>query len=112
MRKPHKHAEVIKAWADGAQIQTRDPSFSNPTWTNCNPDRISWDLDYEYRVKPTPIVRFAPVMKTPKQRLVQGYGVTSLECAKKQGDEHHVLLGVLRIEFDPDTGNLIRAQQT
>jgi len=23
MNKPHKHAEVIKAWADGAQVETR-----------------------------------------------------------------------------------------
>jgi hypothetical protein len=48
MDKPHKHAEVIKAWADGAEIQFRDLSGE---WRDCigNPE---WKLQYEYRVKP------------------------------------------------------------
>ena len=54
--KQHKHAEIIKAWADGAEIQVRgkgewfdalNPTFSNP---------------FEYRVKPK--------KWTPKYRLV------------------------------------------
>lgn len=44
--KPHKHCEVIKAWADGARIEYR--KFSHETW------RISihpaWYEDHEYRV--------------------------------------------------------------
>jgi hypothetical protein len=46
--KPHKHAALIKAWADGAEIQCRqidDGSWfylKNPTWSEYN----------EYRIKP------------------------------------------------------------
>lgn len=51
--KPHKHAEVIKAWADGHPIQIRNSSFSNPVWTDCNPDNIRWeDDDHIFRIKP------------------------------------------------------------
>lgn len=46
--KPHKHAELIKAWADGAEIQYRRnaqddwKSLQNPEWNGL----------VEYRIKP------------------------------------------------------------
>lgn len=42
----HKHAELIKLWADGAQIQM----FSNDSWKDCTP---LWIEDHQYRIKPT-----------------------------------------------------------
>jgi hypothetical protein len=48
MNTPHKHAEVIKAWADGAVIEIKSASsddwheVTNPTWIKIR----------EYRVKP------------------------------------------------------------
>jgi hypothetical protein len=53
----HKHAELIHAWADGAQIQIKDKQTgwedlcSTPSWRN----------DFEYRIKPEekkPVVRW------------------------------------------------------
>lgn len=41
----HKHAEIIKQWADGAQIQYEDCG-----WRDCN--NPAWDVGTEYRVKP------------------------------------------------------------
>ena len=49
----HKHCELIKAWADGAEIQYKDqrgdwidfPSWYEPVW---NSDTL------EYRIKPEP----------------------------------------------------------
>lgn len=48
--KPHKHAELIKAWADGAEIEYRDRQ--NP-WGSL-PPYGDWDdrPDFEYRIKP------------------------------------------------------------
>lgn len=48
---PHKHAAIIKAWADGAEIEIqRDPPRRG--WDDChNP---SWRSDRTYRVKPEP----------------------------------------------------------
>lgn len=109
-RQPHKHAEVIKAWADGADIQVRDPSFSNPAWTDCGNGPIRWDIPgYEYRVKPQNVIRYAPVLQMPAKALAVGNGVTSAECAKMQASQYDSLVGVLRIELNPDTGNLISA---
>lgn len=47
--KPHKHAEVIKAWADGAEIEYKDlggrwREVINPCWNSYT----------KYRVKPRP----------------------------------------------------------
>lgn len=47
MGKPHKHAAVIKAWADGAEIQEQWP---NTAWTDCYCP--SWNPTVNYRVKP------------------------------------------------------------
>lgn len=47
--KPHKHAELIKAWADGAQIQHWNVVVGE--WMDCS-DRPAWQLENRYRVKP------------------------------------------------------------
>lgn len=46
--KPHKHAEIIKAWADGAAIEV----YVNDKW-HVVPERPTWDGEI-YRVKPEP----------------------------------------------------------
>lgn len=50
MNKPHKHAEVIKAWADGAEIEYRD--LPDPQWYDA--PCPNWYTNFEYRVKPQP----------------------------------------------------------
>lgn len=52
MKKPHKHAEIIKAWADGKEIEFRaSDKFDFSPVRNPNP---GWNYDYEYRIKPEP----------------------------------------------------------
>lgn len=56
----HKHAEVIKAWADGATIECKP---------NCRPwltkwaelkETPQWHEDHEYRIKPEPPAKSYP----------------------------------------------------
>jgi hypothetical protein len=55
MTKPHKHAELIKAWADGAEIEGRqDSTLPWRVWRE-----PAWNRDFEYRIKPA-----APVVET------------------------------------------------
>jgi len=63
--KPHKHAEVIKAWADGAQIQQRYPD--EDSWRDCN---TSEELtphfgicNLEFRIKPK-VIRYRLALMT------------------------------------------------
>ena len=41
----HKHAELIKKWADGAQIQVKYDEWQDT-------DSPTWDEEFEYRIKP------------------------------------------------------------
>jgi hypothetical protein len=45
----HKHAEVIKAWADGAKIQ-----YKSMVGDWYDDDKPVWLITAEYRVKPEP----------------------------------------------------------
>jgi hypothetical protein len=52
MKQPHKHAECIKAWADGAEIEyRRDPI---EVWKTA--DCPQWSLYTEYRIKSQPVI--------------------------------------------------------
>lgn len=62
----HKHAEVIKAWADGAPVQFLSPSTGQ--WQECGDDTPAWLPHYEYRVKPEPV-------KLRYRRYVTRYGI-------------------------------------
>lgn len=44
----HKHAHMIRAWADGAQIQVFAKRWKR--WKDT--DKPTWDEDSEYRIKP------------------------------------------------------------
>ena len=54
----HKHADLIHAWADGAQIERLSaigdwlPDSDTPEWLD----------DYQYRIKPKPIRAFREVL--------------------------------------------------
>jgi len=49
--KPHKHAEVIKAWADGAVIQYRD---EGGFWADVTTGTPTFRVERHYRIKPAP----------------------------------------------------------
>ena len=57
MKTPHKHTELIKAWADGAKIQYW--SVNHEHWADCqiNPQ---WEVNKQYRVKPETITVTLP----------------------------------------------------
>ena len=48
MKTPHKHAELIKAWADGAEIEIR---MEECWYTVYDP---IWDSNDTFRIKPEP----------------------------------------------------------
>jgi hypothetical protein len=52
MKTPHKHAELIKAWADGAQIEARQGDSN--TWVAVQ--EPNWSIHGVYRIQPKPDV--------------------------------------------------------
>lgn len=63
--KPHKHAKLIKAWADGAQLQKRYPRHNvehSRGWHDVRDDEQdhpNWEANWiEYRIKPEDVVLY------------------------------------------------------
>jgi len=87
----HKHADLIHAWADGAEVQY---SFGEDVWHDTN--RPEWRIDIEYRIKPKekkPVVRWLWASKAG----LTLFGVFSSDCPNK--DLYPVKLEWSRTEF-------------
>lgn len=66
-KKPHVHCEVIKLWADGAEIEWRLNDLDN--WRSViNP---SFYEDYQYRVKKTIVTKYLYAYSTEPSKEVR-----------------------------------------
>ena len=54
---PHKHAELITAWADGADIEYQVPNSAKPGCKWINTPMPLWVIDTVYRIKPAKPVK-------------------------------------------------------
>ena len=65
----HKHADLIIAWAEGAQIQEKAPAGN---WVDVGTElRIGWWDTAEYRIKPREFIegRWYPVISDGSKRI-------------------------------------------
>lgn len=102
IKKPHVHAEIIKAWADGETIQFRN---GRGDWYDLKQeDTPGFHVCYEYRIKPEP---------KPD--------ITYFGCAKELCNDHHLAFSKfttntfpsydnLKLTFDGETGKLKSAE--
>jgi hypothetical protein len=96
--KPHKHAELIKAWADGAEIECRDCRV----WYYAKDPR--WQEDMEYRIKPKTkpdIEKFFLLESNP----ILGLRLNEISGFQKQPHEDWI-----RIVFDGETAKMKSAE--
>lgn len=117
MNTPHKLADLIKAWADGATIQVS--TTGRPQWSDCGPPggdhQPAWDVEdgIFYRVKPANIERYCPVYRRPDGSIVVGRAVTSsheslgTNHADRQVSDEYV--GTVHLTINPDTLELVSA---
>ena len=87
----HKHEELIKAWADGAEIQTK---IGDRYWFDCEP---KWWSDREYRIKPT------PKPDVERGMYVVNYGIGAVLGLEESRNN-------LKMTFDGETGELKSAE--
>lgn len=98
MGTPHKHAEFIKAWADGAEIEFYDQRFREHRWKLCGNPPV-WDEMVQYRIKPEPkpdVVRYVTYEWNPINERTYG-GVP---------DQKQQSFSNLKLTFDGETGKL------
>lgn len=91
MKTPHKHADLIKAWADGAEIQAK----SDNVWLDCR--HPEWWPNSEYRIKPEP---------RPDTIAYPSVAISYEENEKLQWYVKHKL----KLTFDGETGELKAAE--
>ena len=100
-KKPHKHAELIKAWADGAEIQLQN---SIGGWMD--EKYPAWNLTAVYRIKPEPkpdVVRYACYDRFQNSEFMQ----LRLYRVMQNIDSP---TGQLKLTFDGETGTLKSAE--
>lgn len=108
-RKPHKHAELIKAWADGAEIQFRYRNNNLPIWSDiANP---TWKDECEYRVKAKePIVRYACASYIDYDAYSTEGSLHNLEETKTHWTKNSNCTDNIKATFCPDTGKLLSVE--
>lgn len=103
---PHKHAALIKAWAEGAKIQVKSRLG---LWTDLEFQPL-WRVNMEYRIKPEPkpdVVRHTCSKACPISEgllsIVEGRScIPELILSKgSTGISHNI-----KVTFDGETGNL------
>jgi len=104
MGKPHVHADLIKAWADGAEIEQYHENFQ--CWEQTSAPM--WHPMVKYRIKPQPMVFYCGLTysvrsKGPHIWLSSGY------FSKCSAESLPGLIGILKVVVDPDTKELISA---
>ena len=88
--KPHVHAELIKQWADGAEIEYYS-TIDNCWWFCASPD---WTPNTRYRIKGKDIVVFCDVSPTQISLMLNA------QLARPN----------LKLTFDCNTNKLITAE--
>ena len=110
--KPHKHAELIKAWADGAEIEAKLVEKRKETaWELCL-DPWWNDPAFEYRIKPE---------QKPDVVVYVTFAQGELEKMVKESEKYAQISEVyfstnlddtdkLKLTFDGETGELKSAE--
>lgn len=99
MNKPHKHAELIKAWADGKQIQFRNTP--NGEWRDVTSSYPSWTSDF-YRIKPEAKPDMVFHAQIDNYKYGQSYNNITLNMLAQTLSEQDNI----RLVFDGETGKL------
>jgi hypothetical protein len=103
--KPHKHAELIKAWADGATIEAK----ALGQWMELERNFV-WHEDLEYRIKPEPkpdVVLYSIVHRVSYGLPCSPYA--SMSSAYAQPPDPQTPAN-LKLTFDGETGELKSAE--
>ena len=96
----HKHADLIHAWAEGAEIEYRNKISEK--WTLLHNNQPAWFDNFEYRIKPE-----------KKPDVVKYFNAVYVgETIKYFGRdiEHKSESDVMRLTYDGETGKLIKAE--
>lgn len=93
----HKHCEVIKAWADGAQIQYKD--HESGRWEDI--DYPAWHDATQHRIKPKPLEWYEQIPSHGVLCWVDDYSKADKIATKLMelsGDEWDVISSTIQMQ--------------
>ena len=102
MKKPHKHAELIKAWADGAEIEVWNTNVGK--WLLCG-KALAWEESREFRIKPEPKPDYISTRRVFLKRCDSFGHYAEMENNALSGNPNNV-----KFIFDGETGLLKDAE--
>ena len=98
MKTPHKHAELIKAWADGAEIEETYAGQGDNGAAGWHAFEGNWEKNYTvFRIKPEPKPDLNFYYK------IDQYGLHYIHERPCGGDN-------LKVTFDGETGKPIKSE--
>jgi len=105
MKKPHKHAELIKAWADGAEIEYFDKICH--AWLICQKPP-TWEEESSYRILKVPKPDYTDTTSVYRN-LNYRFENERLKNTYTLGFAPDYI-GELKLTFDGETGKLKSAE--
>ena len=107
----HIHAELIKAWADGAEIQFKSKEPFDD-WQDCtdDPDWNETEGECYYRIKPEPKPDVVEEMTLFWNKAVKFKPPTINVSPWLNDARHYQELGNFKLTFDGETGELKSAE--
>ena len=105
--KPHKHAELIKAW----RIQTRCLWLATDEWSEwADTDFPGWHLGAEYRIKPEPKPDVVKYLMTDDKECGNLTSYEDRLFSEPQSDDLGNLYEQIKIVRHADTGKIKSAE--
>ena len=99
----HKHRKVIKAWAEGAEVQVRHDA--GEIWVDLLTDSPCFYLGSEYRIKPRTLKRegWVNIYRAPGGTdMRHAYGVHDTEEAADIFADHNCVVATVKIEWEEE----------
>lgn len=107
----HKHADLIHAWAEGAEIDMRSDS-TYPRWMPVTMAYPAFDPEKEYRIRPKPTrddIGFVGIYIEPDGTWHVSYAYE--ESRNVPGHKASTqLAGIIKVTQSGETGKLIKAE--
>ena len=109
-KEPHPYAEVIKAWADGQDIEW---SSNGSDWLTSNVNSgevLSWSHRIQYKVKPKPPKVIELYANADLQCQPTIFGLVNAADVVGNFSDKFISTDNLKLTFCPLTGKLIAAE--
>jgi homogentisate 1,2-dioxygenase len=107
-QKPHKHAECIIAWANGAEIEYRREL--SDAWRTV--DDPTWYLYMQYRIKPQPVIKKMYMHYDSIKRMVSEGNYDRLDVLQQMYSDNNAMSDHIEFTFTDNELTSVEIKKT